>query len=515
MREKHFLKIKTSIFLLLAVALLAALLTGCGQTHNTQEFSLESLSGKKVGVTTGSVFDLMLLKQVPDAVPEYINAYTDLAIALDSGKIEAYVADQPVARLLCSKYKNQTISYQLEDASYAFMFAKGDIKHDILHSEFNDFLAKCRKDGTISEIDSIWFGGDASLQTVDFGGLSGERGVLEMAVSSDVGAPFAYVQNGQMVGYDVDLAVRFCREYGYGLNISDYSFPGLLAAVTAGKADMAASSLVVTPERQETSLMSDPDYIGGIVVVTRTEDEVIEKTPFFTSLWESFERSFLRENRWQMFLAGLGTTFLITILSMAAGTIGGFLIYRIIHRGNKVFNKIWAAFAGIMEKTPVVVLLMILYYIVFGRSNLSNVWVSIIGFTALFTCTVSNLLEMGAEAISVGQEEAALALGYSERQTYLRIIFPQSIKHFLPAYKSEAVSLVKATAVVGYIAVQDLTKISDVIRSRTYEAFFPLVISAIIYILVAVVIIKVIKNLEIKIDPRNRKEEDVLKGIKR
>lgn len=515
MKEKHFRKIKTSLFLLLASVLLAALLTGCGETHNTQEFSLESLAGKKVGITTGSVFDLLLSKQVPEAVPEYINAYTDLAIALDSGKIEAYVADQPVARLLCSKYINQTISYQLEDASYAFMFTKGDIKHEILHNEFNDFLAKCQKDGTISEIDAIWFGDDETLQTVDLSGFSGERGVLEMAVSSDVGAPFAYVKNGQMVGYEVDLAARFCREYGYGLNISDYSFPGLLAAVTAGKADMAASSLVVTPERQETSLMSDPDYIGGIVIVTHTDEEITEKTPFFTSLWESFERSFLRENRWQMFLTGLGTTFLITTISMAAGSLGGFLIYRVIHRGNRIFNKIWAAFAGIMEKTPVVVLLMILYYIVFGKSSLSNVWVSIIGFTALFTCTVANLLEMGAEAISVGQEEAARALGYSERQTYLRIIFPQSIKHFLPAYKSEAISLVKATAVVGYIAVQDLTKISDVIRSRTYEAFFPLIISAIIYILVAVVIIKVIQNLEVKIDPRNRKEEEVLKGIER
>ena len=121
---------------------------------------------------------------------------------------------------------------------------------------------------------------------------------------------------------------------------------------------------------------------------------------------------------------------------------------------------------------------------------------------------------MGAGAVDNGQTEAALAMGFSERQTYLRIIFPQSIKHFLPAYRSEVITLVKATAIVGYIAVQDLTKVSDLIRSRTYEAFFPLIATAIIYYLLTFVLTGIVRRINIVTDPRRRSEKKIFRGIK-
>ena len=238
-----------------------------------------------------------------------------------------------------------------------------------------------------------------------------------------------------------------------------------------------------------------------------------EKASFWTSLRESFERTFLRENRWKLFLSGLGVTFLITMVSMLLGTLGGFAVYLVMRRGSKLFNGIWAFFASVMGRTPVVVILMILYYVIFGSSNLSNVWVSIIGFTLLFTCTVAELLKMGAGAVGKGQTEAALAMGYSEHQTYLRIIFPQSIEHFLPAYKSEVISLVKATAIVGYIAVQDLTKVSDLVRSRTYEAFFPLIATAIIYYALTFVLTGLIRHINVTVDPRRRSIKEILRGV--
>ena len=481
---------------------------------NEARLTANSFSGKKVGIITGSVFDEALLKQVPDAQTEYINAYSDLAAALDAGKIDAYVADQPVARLMKNRYPDQAIAYQLEPASYAFMFPK-DEKHQELCDQFNEFLAQCRADGTITEIDSVWFGDDESRQVVDMSDLTAENGVLEMAVSSDVGAPFTYIKDGQMVGYDIDVAVRFCREYGYGLHISDYAFAGILAAASSGKADMAASCIVTTPERQEMALMSEPDYIGGTVIVTRVGGSNAEQESFRDSMWDSFERTFLRENRWKLFLSGLSITFMITFISLILGSLGGFLVYRILRRGNKMFRGIWAFFASVMGRTPVVVILMILYYIIFGRSSLSSVWVSVIGFTALFICTVAELLKMGAGAVDNGQTEAARAMGYSARQTYLRIIFPQSIEHFLPAYKNEVITLVKATAIVGYIAVQDLTKISDLVRARTYEAFFPLIATAIIYYLLTLALTGLIRRINILTDPRRRSERKILRGVVR
>ena len=481
-------------------------------TKTAQDFTAESFSGKMFGIFTGSVFDSILLEQVPDARLEYINSYTDLAAALAAGKIDAYVADQPVARLMEGQYPDQVVALQLQDASYAYMLPK-DGMHQQLCNQINEFLAQCWADGTIEEVDSVWFGNDESLQVVDLSGLTAENGVLEMAVSSDVGAPFTYIKNGDMVGYDVDLAARFCRAYGYGLHITDYNLAGVMGAVSSTKADLAACSIAKTPERMETSLMSEPNYVGGIVVIVRTEQTDTEQVPFWASLRESFERTFVRENRWKLFLSGIGVTVLITVVSVILGSLGGFAVYLVLRRGNRPLNGIWSFFSGVLGRTPVVVILMILYYIIFGKSNLNGAWISIIGFTVLFICTVADLLKMGAGAVDKGQEEAALAMGYNRRQAYFRIIFPQSIEHFMPAYKNEIVALVKATANVGYIAVQDLTKVSDLIRSRTYEAFFPLIATAIIYSLLTLVFTWLIRRVNIIMDPRCRNKKRILRGI--
>ena len=97
---------------------------------------------------------------------------------------------------------------------------------------------------------------------------------------------------------------------------------------------------------------------------------------------------------------------------------------------------------------------------------------------------------------------------------YVKVVLPQALAFFLPAYKSDLVALIKATAVVGYIAVQDLTRTGDIVRSRTYEAFFPLIAVAVLYIIMALILIALVDRLEIRTDPKSRKKEDILKGVK-
>ena len=121
---------------------------------------------------------------------------------------------------------------------------------------------------------------------------------------------------------------------------------------------------------------------------------------------------------------------------------------------------------------------------------------------------------MGTGAIDNGQFEASYALGYSNRRTFFRIILPQVIPHVISAYKGEIIGLLKATAIVGYIAVQDLTKMGDIIRSRTYEAFFPLIAVTIIYFILEILLGSMINRIQIRIDPKQRKPEDILKGVK-
>ena len=148
---------------------------------------------------------------------------------------------------------------------------------------------------------------------------------------------------------------------------------------------------------------------------------------------------------------------------------------------------------------------MILYYVILGKTGLEAVWVAIIGFTLNFGAYASEIMRSGIESIDPGQREAALALGYSENQTFFRFIFPQAAVRFLPVYRGEVVSLLKSTSIVGYIAIQDLTKMSDIIRSRTYEAFFPLIATAVIYFILAWIISMILK-LILKVFDRKHKK---------
>ncbi|MCR5540146.1 MAG: ABC transporter permease subunit, partial [Ruminococcus sp.] len=135
----------------------------------------------------------------------------------------------------------------------------------------------------------------------------------------------------------------------------------------------------------------------------------------------------------------------------------------------------------------------------------SAIWVAVIGFSLNFAAYVSETLRSGIESIDGGQHEAALALGFSENQAFFRFIFPQAAVRQLPVYRGEIISLLKNTSIVGYIAIQDLTKMSDIIRSRTYEAFFPLIATAIIYFIIAWVITIVLNIILKRIDPRSRR----------
>ena len=120
----------------------------------------------------------------------------------------------------------------------------------------------------------------------------------------------------------------------------------------------------------------------------------------------------------------------------------------------------------------------------------------------------------GINSIDRGQYEAAYALGYSVNGTFFKIILPQTIPHVMDAYKAEIVGLIKATAIVGYIAVQDLTKVGDIVRSRTFEAFFPLIAVAVIYFLMEAIFAFAVECIRLVSDPHKRKRESILKGVR-
>ena len=138
-----------------------------------------------------------------------------------------------------------------------------------------------------------------------------------------------------------------------------------------------------------------------------------------------------------------------------------------------------------MRGTPILVLLMIFFYVIFASTGLSASIVAIITFALNMGAYSSEIFRTAIESVDKGQGEASAAMGFSKLQTFVYIVFPQAVRRIIPVYKGEVISLLKMTSVVGYIAVVDLTKASDIIRSRTFDAFFPLIVVAVIYFLLA------------------------------
>ena len=203
------------------------------------------------------------------------------------------------------------------------------------------------------------------------------------------------------------------------------------------------------------------------------------------SIIESFTNNLIVEDRYRMILDGLQVTLLITFCAAVLGTLLGGLVCWMRMSRRTWLQQVAKVYIDLMRGTPVLVLLMLMYYVVMAPINATGIVVAIVTFAMNTAAYISEMLRTTIQGIDRGQTEAGLALGFTGRQTFFRIVLPQVVKAVMPVYQGEVVSLLKGTSIVGYIAVADMTRASDLIRSRTFDAFFPLIVTAIIYFLMA------------------------------
>ncbi|MBQ7264914.1 MAG: ABC transporter permease subunit [Firmicutes bacterium] len=488
-----------------------------GIKSNAETVKWQDYNGKKIGILTASAFEDATLKNFPDSKYLYYNTYSDLNMALSSGMIDGYIGDEPVHKAIHNEQPQiDYIKNVIQEDNYSFGFPKNNENSQKLCKEFNEFLAKAKSEGVMDELDEVWFGTDEEKKVIDFSETEKNPEKLKIAICSSV-TPFTYIKDGKYVGYAMDLAVRFCKAYGYSLDIEDVDIPGLIVGVTSGKYDMGVSALSITPERAKSMLFGDPFYYGGLTLAVRSSDlkdisslkttEAEGNVDFFTGIKNSFEKNFIHEARWKLIVDGIITTLVITLFSTIFGTLLAFLICLFRRTESKLAILLSDIYVRVLQGTPAVVLLMILYYIVFGKSGVNAVVVAVVGFSLNLAAYVSEMMRSGIESIDPGQREAALALGFTEKQAFYKFIFPQAASRFLPVYRGEIISLLKNTSIVGYIAVQDLTKMSDIIRSRTYEAFFPLIATALIYFILAWFISLILSFIEKRTDPKKKRRQ--------
>ncbi len=218
------------------------------------------------------------------------------------------------------------------------------------------------------------------------------------------------------------------------------------------------------------------------------------------SLKQEFYLNFIKENRWKYIVDGLKTTLLVTLGALILGLLIGFLvaIVRSTYEKTKklkILNLICNIYITVIRGTPVVVQLLIIYYVVFGSVKIDKVLVAVLAFGLNSGAYVAEIVRSGIMSIDSGQLEAGRSLGFNYVQTMRYIIMPQAFKNVLPALGNEFIVLLKETSVAGYIALQDLTKGGDIIRSRTYS-YMPLIAIALIYLIMVLIFTKLLAILE-------------------
>ena len=518
---------KKSISMFLLLSMIAGMLLGCS-TEKSNEFqkqeedvvkqlTLADFDTATIGILSGSSFDPLTKERFPNAERQYYSLVPDMILAVEQGKIDGYLSETTyLTAAIWEGAKIEAVGEVIDRTNAGYIFRKNE--NTVVREQLDTFIRNAKETGFLTELQDKWIGKAEPEEVFHNDSLTGENGTLKVAVSPDL-KPLCYVKDGEIVGYEIEVLQHFAKEYGYKLEFATMTFDGILPGIVSGKYDIGAGGMTITKERAQSVDFSESYLTVDVVMVVKAAQNGTAQAGFLDEMKEDFEKTFIRESRWKMIAEGIGITMLISICSAIAGTLLGFGLYMMSRAEAKPVQMVAKAVAKVYSRivagTPVVVILMILFYVVFGNfRDISGILVAIIGFTLTFGAFVYDHMTVSVGSIDRGQTEAAYALGYTRNQTFFRIIFPQAMTIFMPSYCGQAVELIKATAVVGYIAVNDLTKMGDIIRSNTYEAFFPLIATAVIYFILTWIAALLLNRVKHKFEPKRRSAEEILKGVK-
>lgn len=484
--------------LLLLVVMLAGLLTGCGDKSEVGASNVkkvDDLETATIGVQLGTTGDIYAsdYKETGATIQQF-NKGADAVQALKQGKVDCVVIDEQPAKAFVER--NRDLSILEEDfvkEEYAICIAKDN---DQLLKKVNKALNELKKDGTLKQIIGNYIG-DSTKGKQPYESPEGieYNGKLVMATNAEF-EPYEYREDGKIVGIDVEMATAVADKLGMELEIQDMQFDSIITAVQSGKADMGVAGMTVTEDRLKNINFSDPYTTATQVIIVRNG-----KSATAFDLSESIKNNFITDARWKYLANGLLTTIQITFFAVIIGIVLGFIIAIIRSSCDmtgkaKLINWIMKAYLTIIRGTPAMIQLLIIYYVIFAATNINKVLVATIAFGLNSSAYIAEIVRSGIMSIDSGQFEAGRSLGFTYVQTMRYFILPQAFKNVLPALGNEFIVLLKETSISGYIGIMDLTRGGDFIRSRTYEAFFPLITVALIYLIIVVGLSTMVGRLE-------------------
>ena len=491
--------------IILMIMLITLILSGC-QNENREIKNLDDLKTARIGAWLDSGYELKAREAFPNAKFVHLDFLSDLVQNLKQNKIDAFVIGKNYVENL--KFEGINVDYlpqSIGELPLGYILTKNERGQKIC-GQMNEFIALIETNGELNELKSKWLHSDESKRTFTKSKLSGESGKLIICTDAQ-SAPFVYLREGQVVGFEAEIIDKFCAAYGYDYEIKIENFLTMLGDITTGKADVGMDAFEILPEREKNMLFSKPTQVEQVVLVINSESNGV------FNIKERIKASLIDESRWKMILNGALTTLTITFFSIIFGTLLGLAIY-LLYREKTPANRLIDAIYRTLQGVPTMVLLLFFYYVVLGSLNLPSSAVAVVVFSIVLSISVFTLIKSGSESISGGQMEAALSLGFSERRAFIKFILPQVIRNNFANYQLQLNVILLETAIVGYISVQDLTRIADLIRARTYDAFIPIITIALVYLLLSKLLFLITDVISRKIEPKNRKKTEILRGVK-
>lgn len=493
--------------------LLSLLLVGCsGKSKDMQEKPLAvnnvaELEGKVIGVQLGTTGDVYVSDYEGDDAGTRIERYNkgnDAIQALKQDKVDAVVIDiEPAKAFVNTNPELVILEEEFANEDYAICVSKDNPE---LRESINEALADLSADGTLAQIKKNYTGDDTEKGNYPYikKDVPRPNGTLIVATNAAF-KPYEYYENGVMTGLDVDMMQAVCDELGMELQMEDMEFDSIISAVQAGKADAGAAGMTITEDRLKNIDFTDFYTNAQQVIIVKDPNVTVAKL----SLTEKFKQNFIDDSRWKYLTRGLGNTLLITIFAVIIGIVIGFVvaIIRAWHDKNgglTIANFICKLYLTIVRGTPVMVQLLIIYYVIFASVNVNKIVAAVIAFGLNSGAYVAEIIRSGIMSIDNGQFEAGRSLGLTFTQTMRYIILPQAFKNVLPALANEFIVLIKETSISGYIGLADLTKGGDIIRSITYEPLLPLVAVALVYLIIVMLLSSCVSKLERRLANNDR-----------
>ncbi len=457
----------------LAALLVLALLTSCSRKPSATPQTPADV--RTVGVLSGSYHAELVQARFPDVKPLYFPDLVSMALALEKGQIDAFACIKQGSAHLLDRYPGFSFlegAAMPDSSSLAFR-----PEETALAGRFNAFLAQIRSDGTYAAMQRNWFGPDAPRKPYPHAHGSGDP----IVAGIEVGQTFmTFAAEEGEAGFEPELILRFGEYLGRPVVFRELTGSGMVPALLSGRVDILCCGITPTAPRREKLLFSQAYSNHDVGFVVRSAHPEHVSQPGFK---ERFRETLVVDKRYKMILQGLWMTLLISFSSMLLGGLLGILLCVCRYSRRRFLQEFSEGYCTLIEGIPILVILLVMFYVVFAASHLTAVTVAIITYSLFFAAGACECFHTGIASVDPLQREAALSLGFTPLQAYRYVVVPQSMKTIIPLFKGRAIGLIENTSIVGFIAIKDLTKVIDVLRNQTYESVISLGILALIYFL--------------------------------